>query len=193
MCTANPHSIFAAFSNLSQRISKKDVLSSLLLWRYSRPAWTRSCAACCRWPCFSRGVGLDDPQRSLPTLNLLWFCDLHIECQALSGPLFHVFIQSSSEALLYFGIKGDLQQWVPQSNCVPPGVLFPCCKSVVSFYAPLLLHGVRQWTILLKGSRLKGYQSQTCQFLPNTSTTQFPPILLTKELVMIKFLHGSGY
>jgi len=26
---------------------------SLLPWRYSRPAWTRSCAACCRWPCFS--------------------------------------------------------------------------------------------------------------------------------------------
>jgi len=24
------------------------VLWSLLLWRYSRPAWTRSCAACCR-------------------------------------------------------------------------------------------------------------------------------------------------
>ena len=30
-------------------------LWSLLLLRYSRPAWTRSCAACCRWPCFSRG------------------------------------------------------------------------------------------------------------------------------------------
>ena len=44
----------------------------LLLWRHSRPAWTRSCAACCRWPCFGRGVGLDDPQRSLPTLNILW-------------------------------------------------------------------------------------------------------------------------
>jgi len=29
-----------------------------LLWRYSRPAWTRSCAAYCRWPCFGRGVGL---------------------------------------------------------------------------------------------------------------------------------------
>jgi len=28
----------------------------LLLWRYSRPAWTRSCAACSRWPCFSRGL-----------------------------------------------------------------------------------------------------------------------------------------
>ena len=46
-----------------------------LLWRYSRPSWTRSCAACSGWPCFSRGVGLDDPQRSLPILNILWFCD----------------------------------------------------------------------------------------------------------------------
>ena len=43
-------------------------LWSFLLWRYSRPAWTGSCAACCRWPCFSRGVGLDDPQR--------WWCCL---------------------------------------------------------------------------------------------------------------------
>ena len=49
-------------------------LWSLPLWRYSRPAWTRSCAAYCRWPCFSRGVGLDDPQRSLPTPTILWFC-----------------------------------------------------------------------------------------------------------------------
>jgi len=31
--------------------------------------------ACCRWPCFGRRVGLDDPQRSLPTPNILWFCD----------------------------------------------------------------------------------------------------------------------
>ena len=37
--------------------------------------WMRSCAACCRWPCFGRGVGLDDPQRSLPTSTILWFCD----------------------------------------------------------------------------------------------------------------------
>jgi len=33
-------------------------LWSLLLWRYSRPTWTRSCAACCRRPCLGRGVGL---------------------------------------------------------------------------------------------------------------------------------------
>jgi len=30
-------------------------LWSLLLWS-SRPAWMRSCAACCRWPCFRRGL-----------------------------------------------------------------------------------------------------------------------------------------
>ena len=37
-------------------------LWSLLLWRYSRPAWTRSCAACSGWPCFGRRVGLGDPE-----------------------------------------------------------------------------------------------------------------------------------
>jgi len=37
-------------------------------------AWTRSCAACCTWPCFGRSVGPDDPQRSLPTPTILWFC-----------------------------------------------------------------------------------------------------------------------
>ena len=47
-------------------------LWSLLLCRYSRPAWTWSCAACCRWPCFGRRVGLDDPQSSLPTPTILW-------------------------------------------------------------------------------------------------------------------------
>ena len=35
------------------------------------PPGQRSCAACCRRPCFGRGVGLDDPQRSLPTPNIL--------------------------------------------------------------------------------------------------------------------------
>ena len=31
--------------------------------------------AFCRWPCFGRRVGLDDPQRSLPTPTILWLCD----------------------------------------------------------------------------------------------------------------------
>ena len=52
-------------------------LWSLLLWRVSIPAWTRSYAVCCRWPCFGRRVGLDDPQRSLPTATILWFCEKH--------------------------------------------------------------------------------------------------------------------
>jgi len=62
----------------------------LLLWRYSRPAWTRSCAACCRRPCFGRGVGLDDPQRSLPTPNILWFYDSVISTGDEWGHLCHV-------------------------------------------------------------------------------------------------------
>ena len=47
-------------------------LWSLLLWRYSRPAWTRSSAACCRWPCFGRG--LDWVTHRGPFQPLL-FCD----------------------------------------------------------------------------------------------------------------------
>ena len=58
-------------------------LWSLLLWRYSRPAWTRSSAACCRWPCFGRRVGLDDPQRALPTPNILWSL-IHLDGQPRS-------------------------------------------------------------------------------------------------------------
>ena len=52
-------------------------LWSLLLWRYSRPAWTRSSTTYCRWPCFGRRVGLDDPQRSLQPYHsvILWFCE----------------------------------------------------------------------------------------------------------------------
>ena len=34
-------------------------------WKYDATAW--------RWACFSSGVGLDDPQRSLPTPTILWF------------------------------------------------------------------------------------------------------------------------
>ena len=34
-----------------------------------------SCATCSRWICFSRKVGLDDAQRSLSTLTILWFYD----------------------------------------------------------------------------------------------------------------------
>jgi len=47
-------------------------LWSLLLWRYSRPAWTQSCAACSGWPCFGRG--LDEMTHRGP-FQPLTFCD----------------------------------------------------------------------------------------------------------------------
>ena len=50
-------------------------LWSLLLWRYSNPAWTQSSSTFYRWPCFGREVGLDDPHRSLPRPAILWLCD----------------------------------------------------------------------------------------------------------------------
>ena len=36
------------------RQPREVVVEYLLLWRYSRPTWTRSCSACCRWPFFGR-------------------------------------------------------------------------------------------------------------------------------------------
>ena len=51
-------------------------LWSFLLWRYSKPAWTRSRAALSGWTCFCRGAGLGDPQRSLLTATILWLLPL---------------------------------------------------------------------------------------------------------------------
>lgn len=48
---------------------------SLHLWRYANPNWTQSWATVSRWPCFSRGVGLDDLKTSLLTSAILWFHD----------------------------------------------------------------------------------------------------------------------
>jgi len=83
-------------------------LWSLLLWRYSRPTWTRSCAACCRWPCFSRRVGLDDPQRSLPTPTILWFCDSVLD-QALDCVADHTVLWSSSALPILMGGRSQVR------------------------------------------------------------------------------------
>ena len=66
-------------------------LWSLLLWRYSRPTWTTSSTTYCRWPCFGRSVGLDDPQRSLPSPTILWFCDSVITWPYHCGCEFMIF------------------------------------------------------------------------------------------------------
>ena len=42
---------------------------------------SRSCAACCRRPCFDRRIGLDDPRRSLPTPDILWLWGVRLYTQ----------------------------------------------------------------------------------------------------------------
>ena len=76
------------------------MLWSLLLWRYSRPVWTRSSTACCRWPCFCRRVGLDDPQRSFPTPNILWFSDSVMSSQASEWSLINIGGMTSSVSFI---------------------------------------------------------------------------------------------
>ena len=52
-------------------------------WRLSRPGWIRPWAAwsSCGVPVRCRGVGLDDLQRSLPTLRILWFYSMILYLQ----------------------------------------------------------------------------------------------------------------
>ena len=87
-------------------------LWSLLLWRYSRPAWTRSCAAYCRWHCFGRGVVLDDPQRSLPTPTILWFCDSVILWKGL------ITHQRQRIALFSYNILGTLNPFFQDTTYI---------------------------------------------------------------------------
>ena len=44
-------------------------------FKHKKPRWTWSWAACVAATALSRGVVLDDLQRSLPTSTFLWFCD----------------------------------------------------------------------------------------------------------------------
>ena len=82
----------------------------LLLWRYSRPAWKWSWAACCRWPCFGRGVGLDDPQRSLPTPTILWFCD-SVPVGKITQQTFYIIVVSLMVQLLDIIYATKYKKW----------------------------------------------------------------------------------
>ena len=44
-------------------------------WRVFFPSLQQECTQQIL-PCFGRGVGLDDPQSSLPTPTILWFCEI---------------------------------------------------------------------------------------------------------------------
>lgn len=54
-----------------KRLSRESTESQ----RSSKARWTWCWATCSGCLCLSSGVGLDDPQRSLPALNILRFCD----------------------------------------------------------------------------------------------------------------------
>lgn len=65
-------------------------LWSLPHWRHSKATWTRSGVTCFRWCCLGKGSGVDDLQRSLPALTILWFWEirtwvLHCRLQLKTG------------------------------------------------------------------------------------------------------------
>ena len=104
-------------------------LSCLLLWRYSRPAWTRSCAACCRWPCFGRGFGPDDPQRSLPAPAILWYCDGRSYRTLKTKQCVQLHLQKFKQAQRRWrgGAEErvlEVPRWENRSTCSPEGQ--PC-------------------------------------------------------------------
>ena len=77
-------------------VTKLMIPESLLLWRHSRPAWTRSCAACSGWPCFSRGldwVTHRGPFQPLPCWDsvIVWY----IRGFSHAKSLFHMISNSS--------------------------------------------------------------------------------------------------
>ena len=75
MWTWGRTSLFWGWRSTGTGCPEGEGLWSLLLWRYSKPAWMWSCAACSRRPCFGRGVGLGD-------LQPLRFCDKELLCSS---------------------------------------------------------------------------------------------------------------
>ena len=102
----------------------------------------KSCATCSRWPCLGRGIGLDDPQRSLPTPKILWLCEPH--CCSTRGqrfaPLLWAFLlpicnAATTTPILFY--KAPLKRAIPVHIAVsslyrPP--THPCRQSAPSFF-----------------------------------------------------------
>ena len=97
-------------------------LWSLLLWRYSRPGpgWTRCCAACCRWPCFGRGldwVTHRGPVQPLP------FCDSVI-----------LWLRMPVECLYNVIIAWDARCRQPEATMTAPFVVVALSRVPDSFF-----------------------------------------------------------
>ena len=124
----------------------------LLLWRYSRPVWRRSCAACSRWPCFSRGVGQGDPQRSLPAPNILWFCEAWCH-------LGHPIIEKTQVLVLlsfcFYAFSTGVETFASSALTLPPETGTHQQNGVVSglTHLPYLLYLCRNYsTVILRGT-----------------------------------------
>ena len=121
-----------------------------LLCRYSRHTWTRSSAVCCRWLCFGRRVGLDDPQRSLPTPNILWFCDsvkkmgltLHVLHSHLTVMCYDWFWCRCKE-----GREMDLRHFSKKSFYAPTQMLWDAMflPTVLNKHVLLAFVGAKPW------------------------------------------------
>jgi len=127
----------------------------LLLWRYSRPTWTRSCGTCCRWPCFSRGVGLDDPQRFLPTPNILWFCDVleYTRLLPLSGNESIILFEITFDVRYHFSHTNHIQHcshsfWVNEWTClfVPHHPCFGAFEHSI-YTCSLHVYVIKNWSL----------------------------------------------
>ena len=75
-------------------------------------------AACCRRPCFGRGIGLDDQQRSLTTLNILWFCDSVTQSTVLLDGGMSATVQIINSGLYFFLRRSLICLWKRLSSMV---------------------------------------------------------------------------
>lgn len=118
-------------------------LWSLLLWRYTRPTLTQSCATCSRWASFSSRVGLEDFHRSF-------------QSQTFSDSVnYFDFMNQSSYDLLWDGnsaLERDqaapsikifnlrLLKNAPDKKKFDEQVLFICVHACVCLYTQDILH-----------------------------------------------------
>lgn len=87
--------------------------------RGSRSAWVLlCCAACSRRPCFSKGLGFDDPQGPIMWLVVSWFC----------GSCGIVQLQGEARVSIW-----DRADWELAAFVTAPATAFLCLSSRVNF------------------------------------------------------------
>lgn len=88
------------------------LIRTINLKRHSKPSWACSCDTCSRWPCLGRRDGLDNLQRSFPTLMILWLCETaQYFCELFLDKLWKGWM---SQKVRYFT---HLQGWASFSHC----------------------------------------------------------------------------